>query len=160
MSAEEMNEDFVDIVAAFTQAGVVFVVVGAHALAAHGVVRATGDLDLFVRADPDNATRVVAALRAFGAPLESHGIGPTDFDSPGAVYQIGLPPRRIDILTELSGVSFDEAVRDAIQARIGGHVVRCIGREAMIRNKRATGRTKDLADAELLEALARDEGAG
>lgn len=105
----ELNEDFADMLHCLGEAGVEFVIVGAHALAAHGIARATGDIDIFVKPSAENAERVLAALTAFGAPLDSHGIAPADFARPGLVYQIGLPPRRIDLLTEISGVSFDEA---------------------------------------------------
>jgi hypothetical protein len=123
---------------------------GGDALAAHGAPRATGDLDLFVRPTAENAARVFRALVAFGAPLEAHGVAPADFATPGTVYQMGLPPRRIDVLTSLS---FDEAAAAPVMGRLGRLAVRCIGLEAMIANKRASGRTKDLADAEALEDL-------
>lgn len=154
-------EDFIDVVRCLDAENCDFVVVGAHALAAHGAPRATGDLDVLVRAEPDNAARVYRALLRFGAPLAIHGVTEQDFARSGTVYQMGLPPRRIDILTQLSGVTFDEAVADPIVGRIGDRSVRCIGIEAMIRNKRASGRTKDLADAEALEEiLARRQGGG
>ncbi len=149
----EANEDFVDVVSALSAERCDFVVVGAHALAAHGAPRATGDLDILVRPVPDNAQRVFRALVKFGAPLTAHGVTVEDFTNPGTVYQMGLPPRRIDVLTELSGVTFDEAVVDVVIGHLGPHEVRCIGLDAMIRNKRSAGRTKDLADAETLEEL-------
>ena len=147
----EANEDFVDVLRCLAQEGCDCVIVGAYALAAHGIARATGDIDIFVRPTDDNAARVFQALTRFGAPLAAHGTTPRDFASAGTVYQLGLPPRRIDILTAISGVSFEEAVKDSVEGRVGAQVARCIGREAMIRNKRASGRTKDLADAEALE---------
>src|SRR5262245_38326306 len=97
-------EDFVDIVACLKAEECEFIVVGAHALAAHGAPRATGDLDLFVRAEPTNAERVYRALVRFGAPVAAHHVKAEDFAKEGTVYQIGLPPRRIDILTTISGV--------------------------------------------------------
>ncbi|MEM1413901.1 MAG: hypothetical protein AAGH15_03330 [Myxococcota bacterium] len=130
-----------------------FIVVGAHALAAHGAPRATGDLDILVRPVPANAERVFRALVRFGAPVAAHGVGPEDFERPGTVYQLGLPPNRIDILTQLSGVDFEEAAREPVLGRLGPEPVRCIGLDAMIRNKRAAGRTKDIADAETLEEI-------
>ncbi len=148
----EVNADFEDLLEAFTQAGAEFVIVGAYALAAHGVPRATGDIDIFIRPTPANAARVVAALHAFGAPLDAHGVTEDDFQLPGSIYQIGLPPRRIDILTELSGVSFDEATEDVLEGTLGAIAVRFIGRGAFVRNKRASGRLKDLADIEALES--------
>ena len=123
-----------------------FVIVGAFALAFHGAPRASGDIDLLVKAVPDNANRVAQGLSHFGAPLVAHRIRAQDFAQPGKVYQIGLPPRRIDILTEISGVSFDEAWASSVTADVDGHTVRIIGRDAFIKNKLASGRPKDLAD--------------
>lgn len=153
----DLPEDFVDMVACLRAEECDFVIVGAHALAAHGAPRATGDLDIFVRADEANARRVFRALLLFGAPVAAHGVTPDDFRQPGTVYQLGLPPNRIDILTQLSGVDFDEASRDTVPGHLGSEPVRCIGLDAMIRNKRASGRPKDLADAATLEEI-RDRG--
>lgn len=149
--APTLNEDFADMLAALADAGVEFLVIGAHAMAAHGYVRATGDIDIFVRPERGNAARVLEALRTFGAPLESHGVTQADFEKPGNVYQIGLPPRRIDLLTEISGVTFEEAWQSRMEAQLGGRTVAVIGREALLRNKRATGRDKDLLDARWLD---------
>ena len=143
---EGLNEDFRDLIGSFLDCDVEFVIVGAFALAFHGAPRASGDIDVFVRAEPGNAGRVVRALQHFGAPVEAHGIQSRDFESPGKVYQIGLPPRRIDILTEISGVSFDEAWASSVSAELDGRTIRIIGREAFIKNKVASGRPKDLAD--------------
>lgn len=151
--SNEVPEDFMDLVSCLRHENCDFVVVGAHALAAHGHPRATGDLDILIRPAPDNAERVVRALLRFGARVVAHGLTRDDFSTPGTVYQIGLPPFRIDILTEISGVSYDEAAADAISAHLGPEPVRCLGLDAMIRNKRATGRTKDLADVEALEEI-------
>lgn len=149
----EVPEDFVDLVSCLREEDAEFVIVGAHALAAHGVPRATGDLDVLVRPTIANAERVYRALVRFGAPVQAHGLGPTDFSTAGNVYQMGLPPFRIDILTEISAVDFDDAVAEGVEGRLGGQPVKFIGIDAMIRNKRATGRTKDLADAEALEEI-------
>jgi hypothetical protein len=151
VTASDVNEDFADLLAAFVEHGVDFVIVDAYALAAHGFPRATGDIDVFVRPTPENAAKVYRALLGFGAPVEPHRVTERDFTEPGNVYQIGLPPRRIDILTSISGASFDEAVEGALSARLGSSPVRFIGRSAMVRNKRASGRPKDLLDAALLE---------
>jgi hypothetical protein len=144
-----MNPDFIDLLRAFIAADVRFLVVGAYALGLHGRPRGTGDLDVWVDATPDNAPRVMHALRAFGAPMQD--ITEADFSKPGITYQIGVPPGRVDILTDLTGLSFAEAWPERIQGPFGEITVDFIGRQAFIRNKRATGRTKDLADIESLE---------
>ncbi len=146
MTLEGLNEDFRDFLVLLADGGVDFVIVGAYALAFHGAPRASGDIDLFVRPTPANAERVFDALARFGAPLESAGVTAADFTQPGAVYQIGLPPRRIDVLTEISGLTFDEAWASRITAEIDGRTVSFIGREALLKNKEASGRPKDAAD--------------
>ncbi len=146
-----LNPDFRDLLLCFGREGVECVVVGAYALAFHGAPRATGDIDVLVRPTPTNAERTWRALRAFGAPLASAGVEPRDFAAPGLVYQIGLPPRRVDVLTEISGVSFDEAWESRETADLEGTPVAFLGRQALIANKRATGRLRDLADVERLE---------
>jgi hypothetical protein len=146
MTLEGLNEDFRDLLVLLADAGVEFVVVGAYALAFHGAPRASGDIDLFIRPSPPNAERVFQALTRFGAPLQSAGVTAADLAQPGAVYQIGLPPRRIDLLTEISGVSFDEAWASRIETEVESRTVPFIGREALLKNKQATGRPKDLAD--------------
>jgi hypothetical protein len=126
-------------------------VVGAHALAAHGVPRATGDLDVWVRPEPANAARVWRALESFGAPVEALGVEEADLARPDQVVQIGLPPRRIDLLTTISGVGFPEAWETRLERESEGLRVPFLSRELLIANKRASGRTKDLADVEALE---------
>jgi hypothetical protein len=144
-----MNQDFVDLLRAFVAHDVRFLIVGAYALALHGRPRATGDLDVWVDAAPDNAPRVMAALAAFGAPMDRIDEG--DFARPGVVYQLGVAPGRIDILTKLTGLTFDEAWPGRLRHAMGDVQADFIGREAFIRNKRATGRAQDLADIEGLE---------
>ncbi len=146
-----MNQDFQDMLAALLASGARFLVVGAHALAVHGVVRATGDLDIWVLADAVNAERIWEALRRFGAPMETLGAVPGDLTRPGIVLQIGLPPRRIDILTGLTGVDFESAWGARVLHRVGSLDIPFLDRETLIRNKRATGRLRDLADLERLE---------
>jgi hypothetical protein len=102
-----MNPDFRDLLAEFNASGVEFLIVGAHALAAHGHIRATKDIDLWVRPDPANASRVMSALRRFGAPLQD--LSEADLARPGLIFQIGIPPIRIDIVTHIDGVDFAEA---------------------------------------------------
>ena len=145
-----MNQDFLDLLAALVQAGARFLVVGAHAMAVHGVPRATGDLDVWMARDPENADRVFAALARFGAPLAALGVSRDDLLRENEVLQVGLPPRRIDVLTSISGLSFDEAYPDHVTRDIGGLTIPFLGRAALVRNKRASGRTKDLADLEAL----------
>ena len=145
-----MVDDFRDFLAELVKARARFLVVGAHALGAHGVPRATVDLDVWIDRTPDNATRVWAALAAFGAPLEALNIREADFIQPDVVAQFGLPPYRIDVLTGISGVLFEEAWPDRIEAEFDDVRVPFLGRAALIRNKRASGRKKDLADLESL----------
>ena len=102
-----VNRDFRDLLAEFNAQGVEYLVVGAHALAAHGHVRATKDLDVWVRPDAENAKRVLKALKEYGTPL--HDLTETDLAKPGTVFQIGVPPLRIDVITAIDAVSFDEA---------------------------------------------------
>ena len=144
-----MNPDFVDLLREFIAAEVRFLVVGAYALALHGRPRATGDLDIWVDPTPANAPRVMRALGAFGAPLSE--ISADDFARPGIAYQIGVPPGRIDILTDLTGLTFAQAWVDRLRRPFGDVDVDFIGRASFIRNKRATGRPKDLGDIEGME---------
>ena len=144
-----MNPDFVDLLRAFVEADVRFLIVGAYALALHGRPRSTGDLDVWVEATSENAARVMRALKAFGAPIAD--VSETDFAHEGVTYQIGLPPGRIDILTELTGLKFGEAWPDRLRRPFGEVEVDFIGRAAFLRNKRATGRPRDLVDIEGLE---------
>ena len=144
-----MNPDFLDLLRAFSAADVRFLIVGAYALAVHGRPRATGDLDVWVDATPQNAARVIRALTAFGAPVND--VSEEYFAQPGAVFQIGVAPGRIDILTELTGVTFADAWPDRIRRPFGEIEADFIDRAAFLRNKRATGRLKDLADVEGME---------
>jgi hypothetical protein len=146
-----LNDDFRDLLNELLAAGARFVVVGAHAMAVHGVPRATGDLDVWIHPEPANAERVWAALQRFGAPVGQLGIAREDLATPGMVVQIGVPPRRIDLLTELSGLDFEGAWRNRTARSIGSLEVPFLGRDDLIRNKRASGRPKDLADLEILE---------
>ncbi len=145
-----LNDDFSDFLTELKAARVDFLLVGAWALAVHGVPRATGDMDIFVRPSAENAERIMRALGQFGAPAQAHGLTHEDLAKPGTVYQMGLPPRRIDVLTAISGVSFDEAAVAAVAHTIGAVEVPVIGRAALVRNKLASARPKDLADAAAL----------
>jgi hypothetical protein len=141
-----MNQDFVDLLRAFVAHDVRFLIVGAYALALHGRPRATGDLDIWVDATPDNASRITRALVAFGAPM--HEVTEADFSRPGVVLQLGVPPGRIDILTDLTGLTFAQAWPGRFRHAFGDVEVDFIGRDSFIQNKRATGRAKDLGDIE------------
>jgi len=147
-----VNEDFRDLLSAFVDAGARFLVVGAHALAVHGIPRTTGDLDVWVEPSAENARRVWRALAAFGAPLNEWRVREADFALPDVVIQLGLPPYRIDVMTSITGVTFAEAW----DGRLSGHLldvpVPFIGRDAFIRNKRATGREGDKRDIDALTA--------
>jgi hypothetical protein len=144
-----MNPDFRDLLAEFNAAGVEFLVVGAHALAAHGLVRATKDLDVWVRAEPQNAGRVLTALAAFGAPL--HDLTVADFSRPGITFQIGVEPIRIDVITEIDGVAFHEAWPDRLEARFVDQTVGVLSRHHLMTNKRTSARPQDLVDVRWLE---------
>jgi hypothetical protein len=141
-----MNDDFKDLLAALLERGARFLVVGAHAMALHGVPRATGDLDVWISPDPGNAARVWQALLGFGAPVTSMGVTGKDLEAPATVVQIGVPPRRIDLLTTLSGLAFDEAWAGRTLHRVDALEVPFLGRAELVRNKRAAGRPKDMAD--------------
>src|SRR5437867_2080737 len=116
-----MNPDFRDLLAEFNAHNVDYLIVGAHALAAHGHIRATKDLDVWVRAEPDNARKVLRALKAFGAPLQD--LTENDLTQPGLIFQIGVPPVRIDVVTSIDGVSFSEAWPARVQTAFSGQPV-------------------------------------
>jgi hypothetical protein len=144
-----LNPDFHDMLSALSEEGAEYLLVGAYALAVHGLPRATGDMDLWVRPGPDNARRVLAALARFGAP--PGGLTERDLVTPGTVFQIGVAPRRIDLLTSIDAVEFEEAWASRHVVRIQSVEVPVIDRHLLIRNKRAAGRPQDLADAARLE---------
>jgi hypothetical protein len=146
-----LNDDYKDILQAFVAEKVKFLLVGAYALAAHGYLRATVDIDLWVMPSPENAEAVLRALRRFGAAL--HDLTEQDLQSDGIIFQIGVAPRRIDIITTASGLGFQEAFDRSLSVNIDGIDVRVPSLDDLTRNKMATGRTKDLADAEALDAL-------
>lgn len=144
-----MNPDFLDIIRALSAADVRFLIVGAYAVNLYTDPRATGDLDIWIEPTPENANRLMRALSAFGAPLDA--VAESDFNAPGVTLQIGVPPRRIDILTEISGVRFDEAWRGRTVHPFGPLSAPFLGKAEIIKNKKATGRPKDLADLASLE---------
>ena len=139
------------MLSALSGEGAEYLVVGAFALSAHGYSRATGDIDLWVRPSPENAARVLNALRKFGAPL--HDLHLEDLQSPGTVFQIGVAPMRIDILTSIDGVAFEDAWKARESRTVDGVTLPCLARRDLIHNKRVTGRPPDRIDADLLEGL-------
>ncbi len=144
-----MNQDFKDLLAEFNAHEVRYLVVGAHALAVHGKVRATKDLDLWVQPELQNARKALAALHAFGAPLQD--LSEADLSRPGTVFQIGVAPLRIDVMTSIEGVDFKDAWNSRIEVGVAGLRVWVLSREHLIANKRATGRPQDTLDAQWLE---------
>lgn len=146
-----LNEDYKDMLRALAEEKARFLLVGAYALAAHGYPRATMDIDIWVMPEPENADAVLRAIRRFGAPL--HNLTKADLERGGTVFQIGVAPRRIDIITAASGLQFDRTFANSLVVEIEGLCVHIPSVEDLIRNKRASGRTKDLADAEALEKL-------
>ncbi len=150
-----MNPDFRDLLSAFSAHGVEYLVVGAYALAAYGRIRATGDIDVWIRPTVGNARQVMRALKDFGAPL--HDLQEADLCEPGVVFQIGVVPVRIDILTSIDGVEFSEAWQARFNTRFADHEVTVLSEAHLIRNKRTVGRTQDLADVEWLENPDRGE---
>ncbi len=144
-----MSPDFLDIVRALLNAEARFIVVGAYAVNLYVDPRATGDLDLWVEPSPKNSIKVMQALEAFGAPLRD--VTEADFSKPGLTLQIGVSPLRIDILTEISGVSFEEAWIERSMHPFGPYSIPFLGKQTLIRNKRASGRPKDFADLDYLE---------
>ncbi len=147
----EVQEDFKELLALFNAHKVDYIIVGAHALAYHGAPRYTGDMDILVRPDLENAQRILSALGEFG--FGSLGLTIEDFTYPDQVVQLGVAPVRINIVTSITGVSWEEASAGRVAGTYGDLEVYYIGRKQFILNKRAIGRKKDLAD---LEAIGED----
>jgi len=148
------NEDYKDLLSIFHEEGVESLLVGAFAMAGHGYPRATMDMDVWVNPAPDNAQRVYRALARFGAPL--HELTLEDLCSDDIVFQIGVAPRRIDILTGLTALEFDDAYRRGVKIEAFGVTVKMLSIQDMIANKKALGRHRDLADVEHLESLLKE----
>jgi hypothetical protein len=143
-----VNPDFVALLRELSAADVRFLVVGAYAVSFHSRPRATGDLDLWVDPSPGNARSLFRALGSFGAPLSA--VSAEDFTRSDTVFQMGVPPRRIDILTSLTGLRFDDAWPRRIGGKMGEVPCPFIGKQDLVCNKRALGRPRDLADLEML----------
>ena len=144
----EVQQDFRDLLALFNAHRVEYIIVGAHALAYHGAPRYTGDMGILVRPHPENAKRIMEALDEFG--FGSLGLVAQDFTAPDRVTQLGVAPVRMDIVTSITGVSWEEAAAGRVQGSYGDVVVYFLGRQEFILNKRALGRKKDQADLEAL----------
>ncbi len=151
-----LNEDYKDMLQALSDEKVKFLLIGAYAMAAHGYPRATMDIDIWVMPSPQNADAVMRALNRFGAPL--HNLTREDLQKDGIIFQIGVAPRRIDIITSASGLRFEDVYGQALIVNIEGIELHIPSIDDLIRNKRASGRTKDLSDAEALESLKKSEG--
>ena len=145
----EIQPDFKELLALFNEQNVEYLIVGGYALAFHGTPRYTGDLDIFVRPDPSNAQRILKSLALFG--FGSLGLAAADFENPERVIQLGEPPVRIDLITSITGVPWEEAFSSRVSGNYDDIPVYFLGRESFIRNKRAIGRAKDLADIEALD---------
>ena len=153
-----LNQDYKEMLQCLLQEKVRFLLVGAYAVAVYGFPRATKDIDFFVRATPENASNLIRALRRFGAPVTD--VTESDFASEGIVFQIGTSPRRIDFLTRISGVEFEQAYANKRTVTVEGVEVPVISVGDLIANKRASGRLQDLADIEKLESAVGREGRG
>ena len=151
MSEHLLNDDYRDMIVCLLEAGVDFMLVGGYAVALHGWPRTTFDIDFWILANFENAKSVIRAIRAFGAPLMD--LTEEDFHKPGMVFQIGVPPQRIDIISAISGLDYTEASRRAVKMNVDGLEVKVISLDDLIVNKRASGRPKDIADALALEKL-------
>jgi hypothetical protein len=146
-----LNLNFAEMLRELSATGADFLIVGAYAVAVHGYVRSTADFDIWVRPTPENAVLVYRAIARYGAPLDELAV--EDLATPGVVYQIGVKPQRIDILTRISGVDFETAWARRAHATVDGIAYAVIGREDLITNKRASARPLDLIDADKLERV-------
>ncbi|HNU93115.1 MAG TPA: nucleotidyl transferase AbiEii/AbiGii toxin family protein [Spirochaetota bacterium] len=144
----ETQKDFKELLELLNARSVEFVIVGGYALAFHGVPRYTGDLDILVKPDKTNAEKILKAMDDFGFGFMNFSL--EDFSRPGKVTQLGFPPVRIDIITSITGVSWEDASTHAVAGTYGDVHVRYLGKEELIANKRALRRHKDLADLEAL----------
>jgi predicted nucleotidyltransferase len=151
-----MPEDLKELLRAFNDHGVKYLIVGGYAFGVYAEPRTTKDLDIFIRSDEHNSEAVFRALAQYGAPLE--GLTPSDF-ADGTTFQIGQPPTRIDILQSIDGVGFDAAWENRIEGVLDGQIkAAVISRDDLIRNKLATGREQDILDVKKLRAARQEDG--
>jgi predicted nucleotidyltransferase len=146
-----LNEDYRDMLRALSDEKVKYLLIGAYAMAAHGYPRATMDIDIWIMPSAENADAVLRALQRFGTPLQN--LTREDLQKNDTVFQIGVAPRRIDIITTASGLRFEETFEHSIAVNIDGIEVHIPSLADLISNKRASGRSKDIADAEALDEL-------
>lgn len=144
-----LNQDYKDMLQSLSDLDVKFIVVGAYALAVHGYPRATGDIDIFVEVSPENSKKIYQALKVFGAP--TYEIDEESFNETGVIYQIGVVPRRIDLMTKIDGVEFAAAWANKKVLEIEGIQVAVLSKSDLLKNKKATGRDKDQTDIRILE---------
>jgi hypothetical protein len=149
-----LNSDYRDILYALSERKAKFLLVGAYAMAVHGYPRSTMDIDLWIMPDPENASLVLKSLEDFGAPTS--GLSPEDLQKDDLIFQIGVAPRRIDILTSIDALQFVDAFSRSKKIEIDTIPVHILSIPDLITNKRATGRLKDLADVEALENILQD----
>jgi len=147
----QLSKDLREFVELLNSRKIKYLLVGGHAVALHGQPRYTGDVDFFIEASADNAALVASAVNDFG--FASLGLKEEDFRAPAMVIQLGRPPNRIDILTSISGVSFEAAWTTRVETRLDGLPVWVISKELLVRNKLAAARPQDMADAERLRAI-------
>ncbi len=147
-----MLPEQIELLSEFNAKNVEYLVVGGHAVNAHGVPRMTKDLDLFIRPSEENSWRVYQALADFGAPLA--GMHPAEFADAESIFQIGVEPNRIDVVQKIDGVSFERAWENRVEASVNGLLAApFISRDDLIANKLESGRAQDLADVEQLRRL-------
>lgn len=142
----KLPKDFREFIELLNSESVKYVIVGGYAVAFHGHPRFTGDIDFFVEPSADNAARLRRVMQSFG--FGATGLMESDFSVKDQVIQLGIPPVRIDVLTGISGVSFEDAWASRVQSTLDNLSVNFIGKAALIKNKEAAGRTKDAADSE------------
>lgn len=145
---ETLPTDFREFIELLNSHEVRYLIVGGYAVAYHGYPRLTGDIDFFVEVSEGNARKLEAVLIDFG--FAELGLTASDFLTPGQIIQLGYPPHRIDIVTALSGVEFAEAWKERTAGELGGVPAKFIGKKALLANKAASGRPKDLADLDAL----------
>lgn len=147
----KLGKDLREFIELLNSRRVDYIVVGGHAVAFHGHPRFTGDIDFLLRPSQENAERLIGAVKDFG--FSEMRLSPDDFTQPNTVVQLGYPPNRIDLLTSISGVDFEEAWESRLGGNLDGIPVYFLGWDALLKNKRASGRDKDLADVSKLSAV-------